>query len=468
MSSGLTNPMRPDEVTALLQQRFDPSPLPEPFRLSIVEGPDAGGVVGLDGSQPSRVLVGTAQACTVKLSDRTVSRRHVALDVVGKRVRVTDLGSTNGTKVNGIAVTEAFLEGGEVVSVGGTSFRLDREDTRPQQVQVSNKTSFGHVVGASTEMRRLYPLCERLAQSDVPVVIEGEPGTGKELLAEALHHEGSRAQGPFVVLDCTAVPANLLEAELFGHAQGAFGGASVPRPGVFEQANGGTLVIDEIGDLDPALQPKLLRALERKEVRPVGGSQPVEVDVRVIVTTRKDLDREVQSGRFQDDLLQRIAVARVELPPLRHRRGEIAILVRHFCKELQGDEAGLSPELLRSWEEYGWPGNVRELRNTLARHLALGELAHITQSSGPQAAEAEMHAASGESGDVFDLALTLPLGEARQKVVEEFERRYVERMLESHRGNVTRAAESAGVARRYFQILKARVAKKKAEGQPVR
>ncbi len=461
------NQIRTDEVTALLQQRFDPSPLPEPFRLSIVEGPDAGGTIALDGSQPSRVLVGTAQACTVKLSDRTVSRRHVALDVVGKRVRVTDLGSTNGTRVNGIAVTEAFLDGGEVVSVGATSFRLDREDARPQ-VHVSNKTAYGQMIGASTEMRRLYPLCERLAQSDVPVVIEGEAGTGKELLAEALHHEGTRAQGPLVVLDCTAVPANLLEAELFGHAPGAFAGAMMARPGVFEQANGGTLVIDEIGDLDPALQSKLLRALERQEIRPVGSNQVLRVDVRLIATTRKDLDREVQSGRFRDDLLQRIAVARIELPPLRHRRGDIPLLVRHFCRELQGDEGSLSQELLRSWEDYAWPGNVRELRNTLARHLALGELAHITQTGGPQAAEAELHAAGDDQADIFEVALALPLGDARQKVVEEFERRYVERMLESHRGNVTRAAESAGVARRYFQILKARVAKKKAEGQAIR
>jgi len=464
MSSGGVYNTGIDEVTALLHHSFDPSPLPEPFRLSVVEGADAGKAFALDGSQPSRVLVGTAAACTVRLSDRTVSRRHVALDIVGRRVRITDLGSTNGTKVNGIAVAEAFLEGGELIATGSTSFRLDREDTG-SRVQISNRTHFGQVIGASTEMRRLYPLCERLAQSDLPILIEGESGTGKELLAESLHQQGPRVAGPFVALDCTLVPSNLLEVELFGYDVGAFPGATVPRRGVFEQAEGGTLLIDEIGDLDPALQPKLLRVLERMEFRPVGSSRVVRANVRVIATTRKDLDREVQAGRFIEDLLQRLTAARIELPPLRSRRGDIALLVRHFCRELQGDEATLSKELRRSWEDYAWPGNIRELRNALARHLALGELANITQHSGPEAAEAELDAQ--EAGDVFDQALQLPLGEARQMVVAEFERRYVERMLDNHGGNVTRAAESAGVARRYFQILKARVAKKKTGASSV-
>jgi two-component system, NtrC family, response regulator HydG len=293
------------------------------------------------------------------------------------------------------------------------------------------------------------------------MIIEGEAGSGKELMAEALHLEGARGRGPFVVVDCTLVPSNLLEMELFGYEAGAFAGATNARRGVFEQAHGGTLVIDEVGDMDASLQPKLLRALERQEVRPVGGNRAVKVNVRVIATTRSDLDREVQAGRFLDDLLQRLALARIELPPLRSRKGDIPLLVRHFCRELQGDEAMLSKDLRRSWEDHAWPGNVRELRNALARHLALGELASITQESGPEAAEAEL--APLPRGDVFELALQLPLGDARQVVVAEFERRYVERMLDNHGGNVTRAAESAGVARRYFQILKARVAKQKTD-----
>jgi two-component system, NtrC family, response regulator HydG len=459
MSSGNNyGPLSREEVTALLQHRFDPSPLPEPFRITVTAGEDTGKTLSLDGSQPYRVLVGTAETCALRLSDRTVSRRHVALDPVGRRVRVTDLGSTNGTRVNGISVTEAFLEGSEVITVGSTTFRVELANQRGQ-AQISHRMNFGNVIGVSTEMRRLYPLLERLAQADVPVLLEGEPGTGKTLTAEGIHIESPRAQqGPFVVVDCTAIPPNLLELELFGHEANVFAGVPQARSGAFERAHGGTLLIDEIGELAPHLQMKVLHAIDHGQVCPYGGQRILQVNVRVVASTRRDLDREVQAGRFSDELLRRLTGARVELPPLRIRRGDLPVLLRHFCRELQGDESTLNAELFRAWEEYPWPGNVRELRHALARHLALGELANMTNNQGPAAA-AQLEARV-DSGDVFDRALDLPLGEARQEVVAEFERRYVERMLEKHGGNVTRAAESAGVARRYFQILKARVARK--------
>jgi two-component system response regulator HydG len=433
---------------------FDPSPMPKPFRLIVVEGPDAGKTFALDGSQPSRLLIGTSPACDIVVGDRTVSRRHAALELVGSGVRVTDLGSRNGTSIDGLRIEDAYTEGGELVRLGSTSFRLEREKAR-SVVPLSTRTSFGRVIGASTEMRRFYPLCEKLANSDVPVIIEGETGTGKEVLAESLHEEGTRKAGPFVVLDCTAVPPNLLEAELFGHERGAFTGAVAARRGVFEQANHGTLLIDEIGELDPMLQPKLLRAIERREVRPIGSNRSISVDVRLLAATRRDLDREVQAGRFRDDLLHRLAVARIELPPLKRRRGDIPLLARHFCKDLNGDERFLTKELLLSWEDHPWQGNVRELRNTVARHVALGELASISFASG-DSPPGESGAEPNLSDDFLQHVLELPLGEARQKVVEEFERRYVHQLLARHDGNVTRAAQSAGVARRYLQILKAR------------
>ena len=449
-------PDRPEssDHTTLMHLSFDPSPMPKPFRLVVVEGPDAGKTFALDGSQPSRLLIGTSPACDIVVSDRTVSRRHAALDLVGSAVRVTDLGSRNGTSIDGLRVEDAYAEGGELVRLGSTSFRLEREKAR-SVVPLSTRTSFGRVIGASTEMRRFYPLCEKLANSDVPVIIEGETGTGKEVLAESLHEEGTRKAGPFVVLDCTAVPPNLLEAELFGHERGAFTGAVAARRGVFEQANHGTLLIDEIGELDPMLQPKLLRAIERREVRPIGSNRSISVDVRLLAATRRDLDREVQAGRFRDDLLHRLAVARIELPPLKRRRGDIPLLARHFCKDLNGDERFLTKELLLSWEDHAWQGNVRELRNTVARHVALGELASISFASGDNPT-GELSAEPNLSDDFLQHVLELPLGEARQKVVEEFERRYVHQLLARHDGNVTRAAQSAGVARRYLQILKAR------------
>ncbi|HEX4621861.1 MAG TPA: sigma 54-interacting transcriptional regulator [Myxococcaceae bacterium] len=421
------------------------------FVLVVEAGADQGRTFTIDGSQPSRVLVGQSSVCEVLLADREVSRRHAALEISLGRLRISDLGSSNGTFVNDVSVRDAFLRGGETVRLGSTRLRVQRK-TLDQPVVLTAEDGFGRLLGASPEMRRLYPLCDRLAKAKVPVIIEGETGTGKEILAECLHEQGPRAQGPFIVFDCTAIPANLVESELLGHERGAFTGAVASRKGVFEQAHGGTLLIDEIGDLEPSLQPKLLRAIERSEVRHVGGDKVIQVDVRVLCATRRDLDHEVQAGRFRDDLFHRLAVARIELPPLRERRGDISLLVRRFWKEMGGEERALGAELLARWEDQPWPGNVRELRNAVARQLALGELA--TSPGGPALRGEPPRAGT----DVLEavLAERLPLIQARQRVVEAFERRYIERVLAEHGGNVMRAAAASGIARRYFQLLRAK------------
>ncbi len=248
------------------------------------------------------------------------------------------------------------------------------------------------------------------------------------------------------MFDCTAVAPSLLESALFGHERGAFTGALAQRRGVFEQAHGGTLFIDEIGELDPKLQPKLLRAIERGEVQRVGSNRWERVDVRIIAATRRDLDREVQAGRFRDDLFFRLAVGRVELPPLRRRRGDIAVLARHFWRQIAGPERPLPLGLIERLEDHPWPGNIRELQNAIARHVAIGDLPDPPPRS------------SRASSDPIEriLSMDLPLPRARAEVVEEFERRYVEAALERHDGNVTRAAAASGLALRYFQLLKAR------------
>ncbi len=435
-----------EDVTTRLHGSFDPSPAPEPFVLTVVKGTDQGQSFVLDGSQPSRVLLGHSPGCDIRLSDPTVSRRHVALDVEGGLVRVSDLGSKNGTRIDGVKIIEALVRGGETIRVGSTVFRLDR-DGSAKRVPLSTATSWGRMVGASTEMRRLYPLCDRLAQSDVAVIVEGEMGTGKELLAECLHEQGPRTAGPFVVFDCTVIPSQSLDAALLGAGEGG------EPPGAIQQAAGGTLLINEISELPLALQTKLLRVLERHP----GGRSGGAPSFRLIVSTRRDLDREVSAGRFRDELLHRIAVARIELPPLRRRKGDVMLLAHHFCRELGGGDQPLQEALRLGWDEHAWPGNVRELRTTVARHLALGELAELSVESAPRAD------APVSVDDIIEQALTLPLGEARQRVVVEFERRYVRKVLERHSGNVTHAAESAGVARRYFQILKARVEKRRKE-----
>ncbi len=423
---------------------------PRTFVLTAVNGPDAGKTFEIDVSRGGgRVLLGQSPACTVRLEDVTVSRRHAAFDVIDGALRLTDLGSTNGTFVNGVRAHEVALAGGETIQVGSDVFRLQPGDESVEQT-TETQTSFGRFVGASQEIKRLYPTMRRIAVSDIPVVIEGETGTGKEVLAEALHEQGPRASGPFVVFDCTTVAASLMEAALFGHERGSFTGALSAAQGLFEQADTGTLFIDEIGELDLALQPKLLRALERAEVRRIGGRQWLGVNVRVLAATRRDLDREVQAGRFRDDLFFRLAVGRIELPPLRNRRKDISLLATHFWRELGGNPAALTGDLLKRLEDYDWPGNVRELRNAIARRIALGDLSKPTKAPG--------QASSSSSGDaiqsIIDLELPFPI--ARDKVIAAFEQRYVDQVLSRHAGNVTRAAHASGVGRRYFQTIRGR------------
>ena len=431
------------------------------FALIVAEGPDRDTSVVLDAARPSPFLVGGSPACDLRLTDRHVSRRHATLEVVADRVRLCDLDSTNGSFVNQVAVVEAYARAGDVVRLGSTTLRIERMPVAPA-APLAAAARFGRFLGSSAEMRRLYPLCARLASSMVPVLIEGETGTGKEVLAESLHEEGPRAAGPFVVFDCTAVPPNLIESELFGHERGAFTGAAVARKGVVEQANGGTLLIDEIGDLDLALQPKLLRVIERSEVRRLGSDRTIRVDVRFLCATRRDLDREVARQRFRDDLFHRLVVARIELPPLRRRGGDVALLARHFSRELGGDEHAVQADLVAKWEGYRWPGNVRELRNLVARWIALGDLdvQSIEGADAEQTAPAVSSSPSTSSAEAhpYDrvLALKLPLVTARQRIVAEFERRYVERVLADQGGNVARAAAASGIARRHFQRIRAR------------
>jgi DNA-binding NtrC family response regulator len=428
------------------------------FVVTVADGPDAGARLAIDDHQPSPLLIGQSPACALRLRDPRVSRRHLALEVVGERLRVTDLESTNGTRCAELAIRDAYLCGGELLQIGQTRLQVERATAGPTAAPAgapSERTGLGRVLGESLAMRRLYPLVERLAASDIPLVIEGETGTGKEALAEAIHELSPRASGPFVVFDCTATPAQLMESDLFGHERGAFTGAVSLRKGVFELAHGGTLLIDEIGELDVALQPKLLRALERSEIRRVGSGTTVRVDVRIIAATRRDLDKQVQDERFRDDLFYRLAVGRIELPALRRRHGDISLLARHFWAALGGDPAALSGEALRRWEDADWPGNVRQLRNAVARALALGDLA-----SGPDASEPAVHAlpaaAAGARRDEFldaVIAERLPLPVARMRVVKEFEQRYIAALLAEH-GTVAKAAAASGIARRYFQLLR--------------
>ncbi len=420
------------------------------FNVQVIAGPDRGKTLDVDPRQPGRILVGQSPACALRLDDTTVSRRHIAFEPEARGLHLYDLGSTNGTFVNRIRAVDVVLVGGETIQLGDTVLRVEPGEGVSEAR--SDRDRFGQFVGSSDEVRRLYPLLDRLAASDIPVVIEGETGTGKEVLAESLHEAGPRSRGPFVVFDCTCVTANLMEATLFGHEKGAFTGALSSTQGLFEQADGGTLLIDEIGDLDTALQAKLLRAIERCEVRRIGGRGWTRVNVRVLAATRRDLDKEVQSGRFRDDLFYRLAVGRIELPPLRRRRRDIAALAIYFWEQLGGAAAELTGDVLSRLEDYDWPGNVRELRNAIAQRIALGDLAY------PSLRVTEAGASQVGSQDPLAevLARGLPFTLARAQAMQAFEDRYVAVILARNGGNVTRAAQAAGIGRRYFQRLRER------------
>jgi two-component system, NtrC family, response regulator HydG len=429
------------------------------YEVSVLDGAGKGKKIALDGTTP-RLLVGKGPACDLQLENPHVSRRHAALELTPKGVRLTDLESSNGTTVDGLRIGEVYLQGGESIGMAGTTLAISRAAARDGDAQpapMALEGSFGRMLGKSVVMRRLYPLCKRLAASELPVLIEGETGTGKEVLAEALHEASPRAAMPFVVFDCTAVPPSLAESTLFGHEKGSFTGAVSSRKGVFEEADGGTLFIDEIGELDLSLQPKLLRALERSEVQRVGSNTWTRIDARIIAATRRDLDKEVQAGRFRDDLFFRLAVGRIELPPLRHRRGDVGFLAEHFRKEL-GGKSPLPKAIVVKFEDYPWPGNLRELYNAVARFLALGEApegaTHPSDAIRTPPTTKDERALGSVIEELLDEEM--PLTRAREVIVGEFEKRYVERVLARYGGNVARAAAASGIARRYFQILRAR------------
>ncbi|MDB4942211.1 MAG: hypothetical protein JWP97_1745 [Labilithrix sp.] len=426
---------RPGDIATLRRERFArPKPTGDAastFVLAVVEGPDTGLVITLDASGP-RALLGQSPVCSLRLTDPEVSRRHASLAVTSTHLQLIELGSTNGTTVNGVSVKEASLHGGEAIRVGRTVIKVQRE--APRFVELAQAASFGRVTGASSAMKKLYPVLASLAATDKAILLEGEAGTGKELVAEELHLASRRKDAPFVTLDASALPTQELEGRLFGAAG---------EPGLVEQARGGTLFVNEVGNLSRDVQARL------KDL--VGAGE-----VRVIAGTRRDLDRDVASGRFADDLFFALAGGRVELPPLRERDGDVALLAAHFWSELaengadaEAEASGLPEDFLPRFEHYPWPGNVRELKSAVVARKTLGELGQAYRSEEAKNAGLDFMSAVIEDD--------LPFPSARERVVKEFERRYVERVLARHGGSVTKAARASGVAHRYFQLIRARL-----------
>lgn len=317
-----------------------------------------------------------------------------------------------------------------------------REEVRRLRQIVVDTHHFQEVLGESVAMQRVHELLNRLVDSDGSILITGESGTGKEVVANALHRRGRRRNGPFVAINCAAMPEALLESELFGHARGAFTDARTARAGLFVDAHSGTLLLDEIGDLPLALQPKLLRALQERVVRPVGGSEEIPFDVRLIATTNRDLETAVEEGRFREDLYFRINVIHISLPPLRARGTDVLLLAQHFlnhyAQQTGKHVTGISPTAAEKIMAYGWPGNVRELRNCIERAVALTQYEQIIVDDLPEKIQA------------YRRSHVLVASDNPQELVslEEVERRYVSRVMEAVGGNKTLAAQVLGIGRK--------------------
>ena len=416
-------------------------------RVSVLEGPDAGS--HCDSDDEMLVRIGTRENNGLILSDKSVSGYHIEIAGTQAGWRLRDVGSTNGTFVSGMRVFDLVLRSGTVVALGRTKLHLRNAREQPVRAALHPAGRFGDMVGHSVVMRRLFSRIAQVARASATVLITGETGTGKEAVAEALVQASLRASQPFVVIDCSALPQNLIESELLGHVKGAFTGATSDYRGAFERADGGTIFLDEIGELPLELQPKLLRVLERREVRRIGAERTRTIDVRVMAATNRVLATEVNERRFRQDLYYRLSVVNVHIPPLRERREDIPQLIEHFYQRLSDGYRG--PTLAEITErlcdnDYTWPGNVRELRNAIERAFHVPDEDPIGTEGLPLRREEP-------EGSAITVDLAVPFKTAKQKLVDAFEKEYLQAMLKATRGNISEAARRAQIDRMHLYKL---------------
>jgi transcriptional regulator with GAF, ATPase, and Fis domain len=404
--------------------------------------------------------IGSHASNDLVLDDPTISRFHCRIAREGQSWRVTDTGSTNGTRLDGVKILAAELDTEAVLVIGDSAIRV-KPVSRGHVSRIGTPTQFGGIIGHSPAMQTLFAMLERVAASEIDVLIHGESGTGKELVATELVQRSARSEGPVIVVDCGAISPTLVESELFGHVRGAFTGAEREREGAFEAADGGTLFLDEIGELPLELQPKLLRALEAREVRRVGQTKMKHIDVRVIAATNRELEREVNRGRFREDLYYRLAKFSVRVPPLRDRREDIPLLVRGFLAAAGHHDGGrlFSAGVIQEMQQHDWPGNVRELKNYVERSVVLDDVPPATRSGTMRAFRAG--AAFSETLAGAAEGTELPRGEpsdvpfriAKEAAISTFERAYLGPLLERCNGNVSQASRAAKMDRMYLHQL---------------
>jgi DNA-binding NtrC family response regulator len=395
------------------------------------------------------VVLGASRTCDVVIDDPTVSGRHASIVPADGGFDVKDLGSRNGTWLDGVALTQAMVPVGTMLRLGSVLVQLLPAE-ESVEMEPSEASSFGALVGQSRVMRQVYATLERASASTAPVLLLGESGTGKELAARAIHDHGPRKNGPFVVFDCGAAGESLVESELFGFKRGAFTGAFADRPGAMALADQGTLFLDEIGDLPLALQPKLLRLLERGEVTPLGARKSERYDVRFVSATHRDLWAEVGAATFRGDLFYRLAVVEVHLPPLRSHPEDIAALVAAFLRANGAHADGITGPSLDRLMRYAWPGNVRELRNAVTRGVVL---------SPPGSRFEDMPIFLRSAASTADEPLAradVPYHVAKDAVLARFERDYLTDLLRRSGDNLSQAARTAGVERKHLYKVLAR------------
>jgi DNA-binding NtrC family response regulator len=418
------------------------------------EGERASGrVVQLEGGV---LRVGTHPSNELQLTDPTVSRFHCRFSLENEVCRVQDLGSTNGTYLETqggepCRIRDADVAPNTRVRIGNSILRV-RSLQPTAEDQVPAWPAYGSLIGTSISMRRLFALLERVARADCNVLALGESGVGKELVAAEIVSHSARKDAPFVVVDCGAISPNLVESQLFGHAKGSFTGADRDRVGAFEAANTGTVFLDEIGELPLDLQPKLLRVLENGEVRRVGETQTRKSDVRVIAATNRDLEREVNRGRFREDLFYRLSVVTVHVPPLRERKQDIELLIANFLDTLgaKGARQLFTADVIRELSEHDWPGNVRELRNYVERAVVLESTSLRPPPSTRLSPDGDQAPPSSGQRPVD---LDVPFKIAKEALIDDFERNYLTALVAWAGGNMSRAARRAGIDRMYLHRL---------------
>ncbi len=419
--------------------------------LVILSGPDRGREKIIEGEV---FRIGKSKENDLVLADETVSRAHCEITRDHRGYLLRDLGSTNGTMLDGAEIKEAWLKPGAVITVGKVELKV-RPFSERIELLPSDRTRYGEATGQSIAMRQVFGLLERLGPTDATVLIGGETGTGKDVLARSIHAESPRAKRPFIVVDCGAVVGSLIESELFGHEKGSFTGAVATRQGAFELANGGTLFLDEIGELPLDLQPKLLRVLEQRSIRRVGGNQNIRVDIRVIAASKRNLKMEVERGKFREDLFFRLAVVPIELPPLRERREDIPALVEALLASMRESDpstpARVSPRAVDALKAHDWPGNVRELRNVLERAV------YLARAAGQGEVELSAMPFAGAPSSSDDAVPAFETGKSYRDTKADweafFEKKYVSWLLERHDGNISAAARAADMDRKYLYKL---------------